>query len=336
METEQGGAAAPKKLDEFWVRLITGSVYCAVLVIFFALKIFVSDLFFDALLLAFTVIGTFEILRAFKEKMTGAQRTVVMTFAILVLVTYAVSDFIFADLLDITKPDPGADPSTSIGRNYSIFITCGMFIAGLATLLMLSVFRFRETTLESTGYALFAFIYPSNFLVVLSVCNHLEVYSELALLFVFVLCPFADSFALVFGKLFGKKITKKLAPDVSPNKTLIGGIGGLIGGAIGGAVIFFCYFGLTLIPNDVLASPLGGEFTFNLMESLFFIGLGVLTAVLSEIGDLVESAIKRKAGIKDMGKILPGHGGILDRIDSSLFAGLVVCLVVVIRIMIFG
>ena len=123
---------------------------------------------------------------------------------------------------------------------------------------------------------------------------------------------------------------------VSPNKTVIGGIGGLIGGAIGGTVIFFCYFGLTFIPDSILASPLGGEFTFNLMEALFFIGLGILTAIMSEIGDLVESAIKRKVGIKDMGKILPGHGGILDRIDSSLFAGLIVCLVMVIRIMIFG
>ncbi len=335
METET--TVKKPKLDEFWVRLITGIVYCSVLVAFFALKLFVSVLFFDALLLIFTVIGTFEMLRAFQDKMTKAQKIVVMTFAVLVLVTYAVSDFIFADLLDIVGPLPGGDPSAAVGRNYSILITCGMFLAGLAVLFSLLVFRFGETSLESTGYSLFALIYPSNLIVVLAVCNHLEVYSELALLFVFILCPFADSFALVFGKLFGKKIRAKLAPDVSPNKTMIGGVGGLIGGALGAVVIFFCYYGIVQLGGTgLLAAPLGGIFSLSWPEALFFIGLGILTAVFCEIGDLVESAIKRKIGIKDMGKLLPGHGGILDRIDSSLFAGLVICLVMVVRIMIFG
>ncbi len=339
METETNETAQTQKpkLDEFWVRLITGIVYCSILVVFFALKLFVSSLFFDALLLAFTVIGTFEVLRAFRDKMTGVQRAVVMTFAVLVLATYAVSDFIFSDVLGIASLKPGETVTTIVGRNYSILITCGMFLAGLAVLFSLLVFRFDETTLESTGYSLFALIYPSNLIVVLSVCNHLDVYSELALLFVFVLCPFADSFALLFGRWFGKKVPAKLAPKVSPKKTMIGGVGGLFGGAIGAVVIFFCYYGLTLLDGlEILAEPLGGIFALNLPEALFFIGLGILTAAFSELGDLVESAIKRKIGIKDMGNLLPGHGGILDRIDSSLFVGLVICLVMVIRIMIFG
>ncbi len=339
METETNGEITPKKpkLDEFWVRLITGTVYCVVLIIFYALKIFVSKLFFDALLIAFTAIGTFEMVRAFKEKLTLEQRIIVMVFAILVPLTYAISDFIFADLLDIVGPLPGGNPAEAEGRNYSILITCGVFIAGLTFLFSLLVFRIKETPLESTGYALFALLYPSTFLTVLSVCNHLELYSELALLFVFVLCPFADSFALLFGRWFGKKVPAKLAPDVSPNKTLIGGLGGLVGGAIGAVVILFCYYGLTLLDQfNITAEPLGGIFSLNWSEALFFIGLGILTAGFSQLGDLVESAIKRKLGIKDMGKLLPGHGGILDRIDSSLFAGLIICLVMVIRIMIFG
>ena len=69
---------------------------------------------------------------------------------------------------------------------------------------------------------------------------------------------------------------------------------------------------------------------------VFFIALGVLTSAFTELGDLVESAVKRKLGIKDMGKILPGHGGILDRIDSTLYASLIVCFVFVMRIMTFG
>lgn len=122
----------------------------------------------------------------------------------------------------------------------------------------------------------------------------------------------------------------KMSPNVSPNKTMIGGFGSLIGGAIGAVAVFFAYYGI-FHPADFST-----QWEYLWQNLVFFIALGILMAAFAEFGDLVESAVKRKIGIKDMGKLLPGHGGILDRIDSSLYASLIVCFVMAIRIMTTG
>ncbi len=335
-------APAPAPADpgnNLKLRMITATVYVAVLLGFFALKIFVSDLFFDALILLFSLVGTYEMLRAFKDQLHLSQKIIVMIFAGLVIAAYAVSDFVFAEILGVRLPDePGF--TGAVGRNYAPHITFVVFTAGVAALCALLVFAHERVSLESTGYALLSYLYPSFFLVVLTVCNHLERYSELALMLVFVIAPCADVFAFVFGRSLGKKLPAKLAPHVSPKKTLIGGLGGLIGGMLGGGIVYLLAgFGMSALADAGLIK--GFEWTWNTgalgaFDIVFYLGLGVLTAAFSQFGDLVESAIKRKLGIKDMGKILPGHGGILDRIDSALYAGLIVCFVLVIRIMIVG
>ena len=335
-----GEAASPKKHNELLVRCLTGTVYFAVLIAFFALKIFVSDLFFDGLVLLMSVIGTYEMLRAFDDKLHTSQKGTVLFFSTIVIITYAVTDFVFQDLLHTTLPDGGITDLETwkqlSGRNYSLHITFAMFITGVSVLFAMLVFAHKNVTLESTGYALLCYIYPSFFLLVLSVCNHLESYSELALLLVFVIAPFADTFAYFFGRLFGKKLSKKLAPNISPKKTLIGGLGGLIGGAIAAVGIFFLYYGLMRLDDIGATAQAIRNIAFTPVNFIFFVALGIVASAFSQFGDLVESAVKRKLGIKDMGKLLPGHGGILDRIDSALYAGLVVCLVLVAKIMIVG
>ena len=344
--------APEKKGSDMKKRLITGTIYVLVLVAFFLLKMFVyvpytnykgeadalhiGNLLFDMLIVAFVGVGTWEMLRAFSGKLHGSQKTIVMAFSMLVVLTYVISDFIFAEVLGIMTKAPEEDFTVVVGRNYSLHITFVVFMAGIAVLFALLVFAHERVSLESTGCALLSYIYPSFFLLVLAVCNHLEKYSELAILFVFVICPFADSLAFVFGKSFGKKLPAKMAPHVSPKKTLIGGVGGLLGGAVGAVVIFFACYGLTKLDGAGFVAPLNWSLSLDSLNIIFFIGLGILTSAFSQFGDLVESAIKRKLGIKDMGRILPGHGGILDRIDSSLYASLVVCLVMVARIMIIG
>ncbi|TQI81909.1 phosphatidate cytidylyltransferase [Serratia fonticola] len=113
------------------------------------------------------------------------------------------------------------------------------------------------------------------------------------LLYVMLLVWGADSGAYMFGKLFGKH---KLAPKVSPGKTWEGLIGGLITSAVI-SWLFGRYAPLTIEPMTLLVCS-------------------VIAALASVLGDLTESMFKREAGIKDSGHLIPGHGGILDRIDS--------------------
>ncbi|MBF0750954.1 MULTISPECIES: phosphatidate cytidylyltransferase [unclassified Pasteurella] len=117
------------------------------------------------------------------------------------------------------------------------------------------------------------------------------------LLYVFVLVWAADSGAYFAGRAFGKH---KLAPNVSPGKTWEGVAGGLIT-----AVILACAF--IYLSRETL---LGNR------EMMGFIALSVATVAISILGDLTESMFKREAGIKDSSQLIPGHGGVLDRIDS--------------------
>ena len=106
-----------------------------------------------------------------------------------------------------------------------------------------------------------------------------------------------------------------MAPKLSPNKTIIGGIGGLVGGVLGAVILYFIY-GAT-----------AGSYENMAVFLPIYAGIGLLAAVATAFGDLVESSIKRKVGLKDMGKIMPGHGGVMDRIDGMIFASLLICVI---------
>ncbi len=109
-----------------------------------------------------------------------------------------------------------------------------------------------------------------------------------------------DIFAYFCGRAFGKH---KLIPDVSPKKTVEGSVGGTV----------FCI--IVMVIFGIVVEELVPEITANL---LIFAVAGVLVAVMSQIGDLSMSVIKRKYGVKDYGFIFPGHGGVLDRFDSVI------------------
>ena len=113
----------------------------------------------------------------------------------------------------------------------------------------------------------------------------------------------SDTAAFFIGRRFGRH---KLAPNISPGKTWEGTIGG-IAGAILTSILFF--------------TPTPFHLPLAYWQAIL---LSVVASIFGQLGDLVESLLKRNMGVKDSGRLMPGHGGILDRLDSIIFAGIVV------------
>ena len=167
-------------------------------------------------------------------------------------------------------------------------------------------------SLSSVAVSVLGGFYPSLFILLLHFVNVDTHYSNLIL--VFAVTPFADAGAYLIGSAIGGK---KLCPKISPHKTVSGAIGGLLGGVIASVAVYFI-FGHTIWNTG--------------LDLAVYMVIGVLISAITEIGDLVESKIKRELGIKDSGNILPGHGGMLDRIDGLSFASIasyiIFCLII--------
>lgn len=179
-----------------------------------------------------------------------------------------------------------------------------MTLAGFtAALLITQTFRFRadfSKMLAGVGVTLLGVMYIAflgGFLIATRVgFEHVPGLSTDLLLFFLIVIFGSDAGAYFAGRAFGKH---KLAPAISPGKTVEGLIGGLV--AAGG---FAALCTLTFFPE---------------LPYKFSIPLAVVMAAVGVLGDLAESAIKRGSGAKDAATILPGHGGLLDRLDSLLF-----------------
>lgn len=140
------------------------------------------------------------------------------------------------------------------------------------------------------GYIIFPFIL-TNYVPI-----GVKGYNSDILISIIVLIWTNDTFAYLVGKNFGRN---KLFPSVSPKKTIEGFIGGLIFSVICGILL--------------------AKFFIQVKHIYFWIIIAVIVSIFSTLGDLIESKLKRVAGVKDSGIIMPGHGGILDRLDSIIF-----------------
>ncbi|RLL45346.1 phosphatidate cytidylyltransferase [Oceanobacillus piezotolerans] len=153
----------------------------------------------------------------------------------------------------------------------------------------------NKFTFDHAGFILLATFYLGlGFYYLIEVRNGTEGLSNI--FFAFLVIWSTDTGAYIFGRLFGKR---KLWPTISPNKTIEGALGGIFLACVV-AVVFHA---INPFPHSLIIVIL----------------VTILASIFGQVGDLVESALKRNYGVKDSGKILPGHGGILDRFDSLLF-----------------
>jgi phosphatidate cytidylyltransferase len=177
------------------------------------------------------------------------------------------------------------------GDTEGLAVSTGLVIPVLMCLLLLASQKDFIKRSTSAVFAVFYLAVLGGFILLLA--NNDDGGKRILALVILIACN--DTFAYFAGVLFGKH---KMAPTISPKKSWEGLVGGLIASLIGGALIFHNSFGVS-----------------------WYVGaaVGAMTVVTATCGDLIESAIKRDLAIKDMSNLLPGHGGIMDRLDSALF-----------------
>ena len=211
---------------------------------------------------------------------------------------------------------------------FYFFNTAGLLLAAMLAVLSAGacyLFSRNKNELNDLFYTIFILVYPMVLTTSFFVINH-GAGSLLGIFFVLFVTLLSDAFALFAGMMFGKK---KLMEDVSPKKTVAGAVGAYVGGLIGATAVLLLFDLFGVFKNFGNVGIIRLFEHYYITVPVYFI-LALLCTTAAIIGDLVASLIKRKMGVKDFGKIFPGHGGVMDRLDSLLYVAPIVALFFVI------
>lgn len=304
-------------------RLLTGLGIVFVLAIAFILKFYVSNYFFDVLVLAIGVVSAYETSKLLAKM--GRYNDKIMSVLFPPMLMLILLFGIYGD--------------KSVGLLFTLVLAVALLVVFSVITFLIPLVTYKKTVSEiktrkldkQMGVAKFSliralntsliFIYPTLLISFLTLINHFEDLSTTfaglsgfngyislyVLLFAFLIPIFTDTFAYITGGIF---YGKKLAPKISPKKTISGAVGGLLW-CILLSVVVFSIFNAFPSMSAMLANA-----GINIWKVVVISALG---SILSQCGDLVESYLKRSAGVKDSGSFLPGHGGMLDRFDSYVF-----------------
>lgn len=166
--------------------------------------------------------------------------------------------------------------------------------------LLLELFSKKVNPTSNIAYTLFGILYvPMMLGSLIAIRQFDETYDTSFTLFLFLGVWICDTSAFFFGSKWG---TKKILPRISPNKSIVGSVAGLVG-----VLVFYHITAYFHLPTS----------EFSLQDIIVF---SLITGVFGQLGDFVESMLKRDVGVKNSGTFLMGHGGVLDRFDSLIFA----------------
>lgn len=308
-------------------RIFTGIVLVLMLVAFFILQVIYAQVF-DLFIGLVSILGSIEFSNMLNKMGKPNYKSVGVIYAALLC---------FVNIL-----------FTSLGFTAIYLFVSNVVLLVLLYLLtfVLSITVYREytvndsfrTTLDikpnkfaffKSNNTLFNMMYPTFIFSFMYFINHIDTIGFVnitnnfsgvhialfGLILIFAIACMSDTLAYIFGSMIRGP---KLCPKISPNKTISGAIFGLIGGMIGAVVLYFVFYGI--YPTTFIAS-----------DFWKFMLVGLFGSAVSQLGDIFESYLKRRAGIKDSSNILPGHGGVLDRVDAICFNTLFVfiCLLLI-------
>ncbi len=296
-------------------RLLTSLCIVLIIALLFVFEVFVSPYFFDAFFLVISTLAAYEMSMLLTRMGRFNNSIVILIYPALVAVASVLGLYYNINIGDILL--------INLALAVLVFLLC--FLWGVIFKKQtINEMRIRE--IKDQKFAKFSFkkalntliglLYPTFLFLTMILLNHFDEvgFGNIAdfdgriavfiILTAFLIPMFTDSFAMLCGMLIGGK---KLVPKISPNKT----ISGAIGGSIFCVLLSACVY-LILGSIDYFASVISN---IAIWEYLIIVVIG---SVVAQAGDIFESFLKRKAGVKDSGKLLPGHGGMLDRIDSYI------------------
>jgi phosphatidate cytidylyltransferase len=287
---------------------------------------------FQILMGVLSLTATIEIINMYekKKKFPGIVKYLIMICSVLIYLSATTEWQVLAETWELT----GATPDIANDQrwiSYELLKIFNININFLPMLLLCSILLFsmlvvyKDFNGDDIGKCLVAILYPPLGFAGMTILRSI---GFRFILYMFMITVLTDVFAYFTGMLFGKH---KMCPLISPKKTWEGAIGGTIIATLCATLFAFFYgkmFGSSFGPSEATtllhdAPFLTSEFVDKLNNVEIFAILFVLslvTSIVSQIGDLVASKLKRTYELKDYGDIFPGHGGILDRFDSAIFA----------------
>ncbi len=303
-------------------RIFTSIAIVLTLALLFVLKIYVSDYFFDAFFGIIACIACYEMSKLLSKTGLYNYQLLAIFFPSLLLA---------ANLIGVFYAGVSQDVFWVL---YTILIDIGLmilvaliaFIVGLCrrkamlnemTVRNIKNMSYRKFAFKKALNTLIAFVYPAFLFLFFIFLNHfnempvsklVDIDSNVSvfiLVTAIVIPMITDTFAMLTGSLIGGK---KLCPKLSPNKTVAGAVGGIIWCVLFGACVYLIFGCIESFAPFMEIFPIWAYLIVVLLGS-----------VIAQCGDLFESLVKRRAGVSDSGKILPGHGGMLDRIDSYIY-----------------